>query len=353
MATKSLETGRTALVLGVSGGIGGEVARQLLDAGWRVRALQRGTNATHAAAMPDAPAAPDATAAASSARGIERLQGDAMDREAVMRAAQGCDVIVHAVNPPGYRRWAELVLPMIDNTLAAAQAVGATVVLPGTVYNFGPEALPLVGEDAPQQPRTRKGAIRVALEQRLEAASAHGVRSIIVRGGDFFGPRVGNSWLAQGFVKAGQPVRTVREPGTRGVGHAWAYVPDVARAIRELIEMRATLAPFARFHIAGHWDADGTQMAAAICRVAQRHGLHAQRKPFPWPLIYAAAPFATTPREMLEMRYLWRAALQLDNARLVATLGREPHTPLDAAVEATLAGLGCLGANAYGLAAAQ
>ena len=350
MATKSIETGRTALVLGVSGGIGGEVARQLLDTGWRVRALQRGTNAIQAAS---ATGATHATAATGSARGIERLQGDAMDRDAVMRAAQGCDVIVHAVNPPGYRRWAELVLPMIDNTLAAAQAVGATVVLPGTVYNFGPEALPLVGEDAPQHPRTRKGAIRVALEQRLETASARGVRSFIVRAGDFFGPRVGNSWLAQGFVKAGQPVRTVREPGTRGVGHAWAYVPDVARAILELIEMRTTLAPFARFHMGGHWDADGTQMAAAICRVAQRHGLHAQRKAFPWPLIYAAAPFAATPREMLEMRYLWRETLQLDNARLVATLGREPHTPLDAAIEATLAGLGCLGERTPTLAAAQ
>lgn len=337
MATQSLETGRTALVLGVTGGIGGEVARQLISAGWRVRALQRGT----------------ATAAAARAnQGIEQVRGDAMDREAVMRAAQGCEVIVHAVNPPAYQRWAELVLPMIDNTIAAAQGQGATVVLPGTVYNFGPEALPLVGEDAPQQPRTRKGAIRVALEQRLEAAAAHGVRSIIVRAGDFFGPRVGNSWLAQGFVKPGQPVRTVREPGVPGVGHAWTYVPDAARTICELIEMRAKLAPFARFHMAGHWDADGTQMAAAICRVAQRHGLHAQRKPFMWPLIYAAAPFATTPRELLEMRYLWREALQLDNARLVATLGSEPHTPLDVAIEATLAGLGCLGERVGVLAGA-
>lgn len=341
MAAKSLETGRTALVLGMGGGIGGEVARQLSGAGWRVRALQRGA------------VAGSSVGAISGERGIERLQGDAMDREAVMRAAQGCDVIVHAVNPPGYRGWADLVLPMIDNTVAAAQAVGATVVLPGTVYNFGPEALPLVGEDAPQHPRTRKGAIRVALEQRLETAAARGVRSIIVRAGDFFGPRAGNSWLAQGFVKAGQPVRTVREPGVRGVGHAWAYVPDTARAICELIEMRATLAPFARFHMGGHWDADGTQMAAAICRVAQRHGLATQRKPFPWALIYAAAPFVTTPREMLEMRYLWREALQLDNARLVATLGREPHTPLDAAMEATLAGLGCLGEAAPRLAPAQ
>ncbi len=326
----------TALVLGVSGGIGGEVARQLSGAGWRVRALQR---------KPGGDAA--------RAGGIETVQGDVMDRDAVMRAAQGCEVIVHAVNPPGYRRWAELVLPMIDNTLAAAQAARATVVLPGTVYNYGPAALPLVAEDAPQQPRTRKGAIRVELERRIEAATAREVRAIVLRAGDFFGPRVGNSWLAQGFLTPGQPLRAVREPGTPGVGHCWGYVPDVARAMLELIEQRAALAPFARFHMAGHWDPDGTQMAAAICRVAARHGLTIKRGAFPWPLIYVAALFSTTPREMLEMRYLWRETLELDNTRLVQTLGREPHTPLDTAVEATLAGLGCLPSGQGRMAAAH
>ena len=42
------------------------------------------------------------------------------------------------------------------------------------------------------------------------------------------------------------------------------------------------------------------------------------------------------------MRYLWRNPLRMDNARLVSVLGREPHSPLDEAVEATLGGLGSL-----------
>jgi nucleoside-diphosphate-sugar epimerase len=52
--------------------------------------------------------------------------------------------------------------------------------------------------------------------------------------------------------------------------------------------------------------------------------------------------FVTTLRELLEMRYLWREPIRMDNARVTAVLGREPVTPLDTAVEATLAGLGCL-----------
>ncbi|AYZ62537.1 NAD-dependent epimerase/dehydratase family protein [Burkholderia multivorans] len=325
MATEGQHAERQALVLGATGGIGGEVARQLRDAGWRVRALQRG--------LTDATAQRD---------GLTWVRGDALDRDAVMQAARGCAVIVHAVNPPGYRRWSEWVLPMIDNTIAAAAAAGATVVLPGTVYNYGADAFPVLHEDAPQHPFTRKGAIRVELERRLQDAAARGVRTIVVRAGDFFGPRAGNNWFAQGLVKPGQPLGAVSLPGRRGVGHQWAYLPDVARAMVELIERRETLAPFARFHLAGHWDADGTEMAQAICRVAQRHGERPALRRFPWWLVRAASPFVPTLRELLEMRYLWREPIRLDNARLTAVLGREPHTPLDAAVEATLVGLGCL-----------
>ncbi|RFB81535.1 NAD-dependent epimerase/dehydratase family protein [Methylovirgula sp. 4M-Z18] len=330
MSERQGQEDKCALVLGATGGIGGEVARQLREAGWQVRALHR-----------------RGAQVASSGDGIDWRQGDAMEREAVVRAARGCSVIVHAVNPPGYRNWPKLVLPMIGNTIAAAQVAGATVVLPGTVYNYGPDAFPTLTEDQPQRPRTRKGAIRVELERQLQAAAAQGVRTIVVRAGDFFGPHlIGNSWFAQGFVKAGHPVSTVRLPGRPGVGHQWAYVPDVARTMIELIARRATLPEFATFHFGGHWDADGTRMAEAICRVATLHGARPRQRRFPWALVYAAAPFVTTLREMLEMRYLWREPIRLDNTRLIATLGREPHTPLDTAVKATLAGIGCLGKEA-------
>ncbi|MCA8082803.1 NAD-dependent epimerase/dehydratase family protein [Burkholderia cenocepacia] len=318
-------TQRQALVLGASGGIGGEVARQLRDAGWQVRALKRGLDAEVV-----------------ERDGIAWVRGDALDRDAVARVARGCSVIVHAVNPPGYRNWATQVLPMIDNTIAAARAAQATVVLPGTVYNFGADAFPVLREDAPQHPATRKGAIRVELERRLQDASAHGVPAIVVRAGDFFGPQLGNSWFSQGLIKAGRPVAAISVP-SRGVGHQWSYVPDVARVMVELIERRETLEPFARFHLGGHWDEDGMQMALAVQRVAQRHGMRPALRDFPWWLVYVAAPFVTTLRELLEMRYLWREPIRMDNARVTAVLGREPVTPLDTAVEATLAGLGCLG----------
>lgn len=321
---------KTALVLGATGGIGGEVAAQLRQAGWQVRALVRakGHNGQRVAQRPD---------------GFTWLEGDAMNPTDVLRAAQGVSVIVHAVNPPGYRRWAELVLPMMANTIAAARATGARVVLPGTVYNFGPDALPLLDEESPQNPVTRKGAIRVQLERRLQDAAASGVRSLIVRAGDFFGPRAANNWFSQGLVKPGQPVRRIVQPGRAGVGHQWAYLPDVARTMVLLIEREGELQAFERFHMAGHWDATGTQMVESIQRVVlARDGATPRVSRMPWWLLRLAAPVVPLFREMAEMRYLWQRPVQMRNERLVAALGREPHTPWDEAVAATLAGLGCL-----------
>jgi nucleoside-diphosphate-sugar epimerase len=319
-----MKNGETVLVLGATGGIGSEVARQLRDAGWRVRGLRR-------------------RAGSSQEQGIEWSQGDAMNRVDVERAAQGVSVIVHAVNPPGYRRWSELVLPMLDNTISAAKKEGATVMLPGTVYNFGPDAFPLIDENAPQHPVTKKGAIRVEMEARLQRASEEGARVIIVRAGDFFGPNAGNNWFSQGLVKPGQPVKKISNPGTRGVGHEWSYLPDVARTMRELLAHRDTLEAFARFHMAGLYDDDGTKFTAAIQRVVEKNtGNRPRISAFPWWLLMLASPLNATFREMREMRYLWREPIRMTNTHLVDTLGHEPHTPLDEAIEATLRGLRCL-----------
>lgn len=314
---------KTALVLGATGGIGGEVARLLVARGWNVKALHR-----------------DPQRAAKPGDGMQWLAGDAMNRADVVDAAQGTQLIVHAVNPPGYRNWGALVVPMIDNSIAAARASGARILLPGTVYNYGPDAFPIIDEESPQRPVTRKGAIRVELEARLQAAAADGVRTLIVRAGDFFGPKVGNSWFAQGLVKPGKPVTSISYPGSAGVGHQWAYLPDVAETMVSLVEKEEQLETFARFQMEGHWDADGTRMVAAIANAAGKPELKASA--FPWWLLALASPFVAVFRELREMRYLWQQPVLMSNKRLVQVLGVEPRTPLDVAVKRTLAGLGAI-----------
>lgn len=313
---------KIALVLGATGGIGSAVARRLAEAGWAIRALNRNIEK----ARQTEPA-------------YDWRQGDAMSKADVRAAAEGANLIVHAVNPPGYRNWGELVLPMLDSTITAARAAGASILVPGTVYNFGPDAFPDLREDSPQNPMTSKGRIRAEMERRLRQASDDGVRVIIVRAGDFFGPGAANNWFSQGMVQAGKPVKSVIYPGRSGTGHQWAYLPDVAETMVRLVERRDELPTFAVYHMEGVWDADGQTLIGAIGRAT---GGRPKVRSFPWWAMPLLAPFVTLFRELKEMRYLWSQPLRMDNAKLVATLGTEPRTPLDIAVKRTLESMGCL-----------
>ncbi len=179
------------------------------------------------------------------------------------------------------------------------------------------------------------------MEKRLrEAAEAGSIRALIVRAGAFFGPRAGSNWFSQVLVKPGRRPPSITYPGKPGVGHQWAYLPDVAETMVRLVEHDG-LDAFATFHMEGHWDEDGTQMVSAIRRALGRPDLPVRR--LPWRLMALASPFVPLFRELREMKYLWEQPVRMSNARLRAALGAEPHPPLDEAVRATLLDLGCLG----------
>jgi nucleoside-diphosphate-sugar epimerase len=309
---------RTALVIGATGGVGGAIADRLLADGWRVRAINRDP----------------ATAGQRSGRtGLEWVKGDAMVAADVVAAAEGCEIIVHGANPPGYKNWAGLQLPMLASTIAAAKASGARILFPGTVYNYGPDAFPRIDERSAQNPKTRKGAIRVKMEAALREA---GVPVLIVRCGDFFGPKPGNNWLSQGITRPGRPLASVMYPGPLHVAHTWAYLPDVAETFVRLLA--TDLGHFEVFPMKGH-EITGHELVAGLEAAAGRR-LKAGR--LPWAALALAAPFNETLREMREMRYLWETPVLLDDTRLVARLGAEPRTPLVEALRTALAGQGSL-----------
>jgi nucleoside-diphosphate-sugar epimerase len=313
---------KSILVIGASGGVGGAVASNMARRGWRVIGLSR----------VERPAQ----------KGIEWRVGDAMSQEDLVSAAKGVDVVFYGANPPKYKNWDKVCLPMVRNAIAAAEAAGARLAFPGTVYNFDiDDTGELVAEDAPQFPKTRKGAIRVAMEAELEAFAERGGRVLILRAGDYFGSNVANSWFQGALVKPGQEVGSITYPGAPELGHAWAFLPDVAETFGQLLDREAELGAFERFHFEGHW-MSGDQMADALRRAAKKPDAPVKR--FPWWAVVLTSPFIGLFREMLEMRYLWQKPLRLDNRRLTAFLGAEPHTPLEEALRYALVRVGCLAA---------
>lgn len=317
---------QTILIIGATGGIGHAVARAFLQAGWQVRALTRHAD----------PSAIDIPGL----QGVQWQGGDALREADVERASRGADCIFHGANPPNYRNWRELALPMLANAIAAARVSGARLLFPGNVYNFGPDAWPLISETSPQHPLTRKGAVRVEMEAMLQAAAAQGVRSIVLRAGDFFGGHGPSSWFTTTMIRPHRPLRRVIFPGEPQVGHAWAYLPDLAQTFLQLAQGQEQLGDFEVFHFGGHWLPRNAEVVEAIKRVAGQPRLPVHR--LPWPLIRLLSPFVNLLREITEMRYLWQVPVRLDNRKLVTFLGAEPHTELDTAVKHSLQEMGCL-----------
>src|SRR6266705_1787359 len=193
------------LVLGAAGRLGHAAAAAFRDAGWNVSSLVR----------------PGATTRAP--QGTAVVEADALDRAAVTAAARNADVVLHALNPP-YTDWPRLALPLAYVAIATAEAAGATLMFPGNVYNYGARMPPVLDEATPMRPTSRKGALRETIEQRMREASDRGLRTIILRAGDFYGAGRG-SWFD--LVIARDVARgRVRYPGPLELVHAWAYVPD-------------------------------------------------------------------------------------------------------------------------------
>ena len=311
---------KTALVLGASGRFGAAAAAAFAASGWQVLAQARSAGAE----LPE---------------GVQRIEASLDDPASLARIADGACVVVHALNPP-YTRWKDEALPLLRAGVEVATRLGATFMLPGNVYNYGEPMPVLLREDTPQQPTTKKGRIRCAMEAELEAASAAGLRSVVVRAGDFFGGGTGN-WFDSAIAKRVGSGRLVY-PGPLHLPHAWAYLPDLARAFVAIAEQRDRLDPFARLHFAGH-TLTGAEMLAAIETAAHSLGIGPERAftrgGLPWWLLRAGGHVLPMWREITEMAYLWQAPHALDGSALQALIGPLPATRIDIALRAALPAL--------------
>ncbi len=305
------------LVLGAAGRLGHKAAEAFRDAGWTVASLVRPGSAARAPA------------------GTDVVELHALDHAAVCTAARGADVILHALNPL-YTDWSRQALPLAYSAISAAETTGATLLFPGNLYNYGSPLPPVIDENTPMRPSSHKGQLRVAIEDRIAEAAERGVRTIIVRAGDFYGGGHG-SWFDLVLAKEAGCGR-ITYPGPLDVAHEWAYLPDFASTLLRVAAIRETLPQFASFGFPGH-AVTGHEFTAAIAR-AMRGKLEIKR--MTWWLIHALRPVVPLCRELSEISYFWNDAHRIEGAKLEAAIGAIPHTPLDLAVARALQDIGAI-----------
>jgi nucleoside-diphosphate-sugar epimerase len=292
-------TNQTVLILGANGKFGRVVAAVFAGAGWQVVAQAR------------------------SAIKLDGIQYrpiicDVLDTDTIIAATPKADVIVNALNPD-YTRWDVLLPPITDAFIKIAQATGGIMMIPGNVYNFGKDLPPMLSEDTPFVANTPKAMQRIAMEKAI--TSAHGVRSVVIRAGDFVGETGG--WLDMAILKDVSK-GVVTHMGDNTLTHAWAYLPDLAQVFVRVAEQRHALPAHENLHFAGH-SFSTKELQETLESVMQRT---LKARQMPWALLKLAGLFSPMMKALIQMRYLWQRPHQLVSTKLPALIGEVPVTPL-------------------------
>jgi nucleoside-diphosphate-sugar epimerase len=318
----------SVLILGARGRFGVAATRAFAQAGWKVYAQVRPGTSGPAIA------------------GVQWLAAQPGDTAALASAARGAEVVVHGLSPAyTHKAWAADMPGLTQAAITVSRKLGATLLLPASVYNFGEAMPPVLHENTPQLPTTFKGRMRVASEQQIREATQDGrMKAVVIRGGDFFGSSTG-SWLDLVMAKGLRQGRFTY-PGALDVPTTWAYLPDMARSFVKIAEHRHRLAAFETLHFGGY-QLTGQDWADAVTPIAREQGWVKGDAPLrvgsvSWRLMRALGLFVPTVAALCEMRYLWRTPYALANARLVALVGEEPHTPFAQALRQALDDLGML-----------
>ncbi|BAS26509.1 NAD-dependent epimerase/dehydratase family protein [Limnochorda pilosa] len=308
------------LVLGATGSIGSAVTAELLRRGERVRVLVR--DETRVSAL-----------FPSAGPHLEVLPGSATDPDARAVAFSDVHTCYNGLNLP-YPQWDRL--PAIHRAVVQAAArAGARLAFPGNVYVYGhPQTRP-VREDHPLAAHTRKGRIRMQIEEMLWEAHRRGdVPVTILRLPDFYGPNVLNPLVEPAFVQAltgkgGQ----VLCPGNPDADHELVFIRDAAQAMVDVASREEAFGQ--TFHLPGPGPITLRRWIGRIFEVAgaaRPRILAAGRT-----LTALAGLFDPGARELREMLYLWEEPLILDGTRYRNAFGSYPATPYDEGIRQTLA----------------
>lgn len=168
------------------------------------------------------------------------------------------------------------------------------------------------------------GRIRIDLERAYRDA---GVRTILLRAGDFLDTEPSGNWFDQIMTKSLAKGRFVY-PGNPDVPHAWAYLPDVANAAVALAAQRASLPQFCDVPFPGY-QVTGREMAEALRRVM---GQEVTLRSMSWLPLQLASPVWRFARLLLEMRYLWDKPHGLSPDRFDELVPEFRATPFDVAL---------------------
>ncbi|HDR7792740.1 TPA: SDR family NAD(P)-dependent oxidoreductase [Bacillus luti] len=206
---------KKALVLGASGSMGYAIVNELCDRGINVVAFARNQERLEELFA--------------DRENIEVVAGDVFIREDIMKAGKDADIIFHAVNIP-YVDWEKKQPNLLRNILEVAKYYDSKLGVVDNIYAYGRQGKDLVKEAAEKKPHTKKGKIRLQLEEMAKQAN---VQMFIAHFPDFYGPNA-ESTLVHHTLKGVLANKMSSFVGDKKIAREYIFTPDGAKAMVEL-----------------------------------------------------------------------------------------------------------------------
>jgi nucleoside-diphosphate-sugar epimerase len=309
-----------AIVLGATGGMGKALTSELLSRGIATVAFSRSQ-----AKLEELRRKHDNHPL------LTIIAGDAFHPEDIEHASAEADVLFQSIGLP-YPEWSESLIPLTLSILEGASRAKTRVVQIDNIYPYGRSQMEKVSEDHPRNPHSRKGKLRLQMEQLLLQAHERGIPVLIARFPDFYGPDAPNSMLDYTLqaVAAGKVAGFV---GSRSIPREFIYLPDGAKAAVELASRDDAYGQ--------NWNIPGPGVITGkeIIRLAAEAAGRAKPRSFTIGrgMLTMMGLFSPFMREVIEMLYLTEKPVVLSGAKFEQFMGIPvPATPYEDAIPQTV-----------------
>lgn len=284
-------------VLGATGAVGQALGSELARTGRRFRVVGRSRETLQAGFSRFGELA-------------ELHPADLENADEAAEALQDVETVFYTVGVPydQFQRHPRLT----RNALAAAVARNVKqFVHVSTVYPYGRPRFERVDEDHPRQPHTFKGRMRKEQEDLVLASDdPAGLRTTVLRPPDFYGPGNTQSYVWSLF-EAAVHGKTANVIGPVDALHEFVFVPDLARTLLELSEQEGAYGR--TWNLAGAGPITTREFAEKVFAATGRPPRFRAAGRLTLRLLGMFDPFL---REVVEMHYLWKTPVLLDDRRI-------------------------------------
>jgi nucleoside-diphosphate-sugar epimerase len=294
-----------------TGPVGTTIARQLINQGKQVRAVNRSGKANLPAE-------------------VALIKGDAMDPATVRELSQGASVVYNCTHAP-YYEWSQILPRLQQNMIEGAASTAAKLVVIDTLYMYGNTHGQVMTETSPHSATTRKGQFRAEIVRKYLQAQREGkIRVAIGRAADFFGPEVLNSSLGDRVFPQALAGQAVSILGNPNLIHSFSYMPDIAAGLIALGQHEEALGR--EWHLPTIADKTPRQI---IDLVSEQLGKPLKIKAIPKIFIRAAGLRDPFMREYVELFYQHTEPQIVDSSAIERAFGITT-TPLAEALTKTI-----------------